>query len=104
MVSYAGWPWRIRTTAFRRRILHYIDGTHFLLAALRALAPECRFYFAGSSEMFGLAEEAPQNEGTRFHPRSSYGISKVAGFHLKRNYREAPTRRFPMPAWITFAM
>ena len=66
-----------------------IDGTHFLLAAIRALAPECRFYFAGSSEMFGLAEEAPQNEGTRFHPRSSYGISKVAGFHLTRNYREA---------------
>ena len=66
-----------------------IDGTHFLLAALRALAPACRFYFAGSSEMFGLAEEAPQNESTRFHPRSSYGISKVAGFHLTRNYREA---------------
>ena len=66
-----------------------IDGTHFLLAALRALAPECRFYFAGSSEMFGLADEAPQNERTRFHPRSSYGISKVAGFHLTRNYREA---------------
>jgi GDPmannose 4,6-dehydratase len=66
-----------------------IDGTHFLLAAIRALAPECRFYFAGSSEMFGLAEEAPQNERTRFHPRSSYGISKVAGFHLARNYREA---------------
>ncbi len=39
--------------------------------------------------MFGLAEEAPQNERTRFHPRSSYGISKVAGFHLTRNYREA---------------
>ena len=39
--------------------------------------------------MFGMAEEAPQNEGTRFHPRSSYGISKVAGFHLTRNYREA---------------
>jgi GDPmannose 4,6-dehydratase len=66
-----------------------INGTHFLLAALRALAPECRFYFAGSSEMFGMAEEAPQDEGTRFHPRSSYGISKVAGFHLTQNYREA---------------
>ena len=66
-----------------------INGTHFLLAALRALAPECRFYFAGSSEMFGMAEEAPQHEGTHFHPRSSYGISKVAGFHLTRNYREA---------------
>jgi len=66
-----------------------INGTHFLLAALKNLARDCRFYFAGSSEMFGHAEEAPQNEKTRFHPRSSYGISKVAGFDLTRNYREA---------------
>ncbi len=66
-----------------------INGTHFLLAALKSLAPQCRFYFAGSSEMFGQAQEAPQHEGTRLHPRSSYGISKVAGFHLTRNYREA---------------
>jgi len=66
-----------------------INGTHYLLAALKNLAPECRFYFAGSSEMFGKAEEMPQKETTRFHPRSSYGISKVAGFDLTRNYREA---------------
>jgi GDPmannose 4,6-dehydratase len=66
-----------------------INGTHYLLSALRALSPECRFYFAGSSEMFGNAEEEPQNERTRFHPRSTYGISKVAGFELTRNYREA---------------
>ena len=66
-----------------------INGTHYLLSALRALAPQCRFYFAGSSEMFGKAEEEPQNEFTRFHPRSTYGISKVAGFDLTRNYREA---------------
>jgi GDPmannose 4,6-dehydratase len=66
-----------------------INGTHFLLAALKSLAPGCRFYFAGSSEMFGQVEETPQDEGTRFHPRSSYGISKVAGFDLTRNYREA---------------
>ena len=65
-----------------------INGTHYLLAALKSLAPKCRFYFAGSSEMFGNAEEAPQNERSRFHPRSIYGISKVAGFELTRNYRE----------------
>jgi GDPmannose 4,6-dehydratase len=65
-----------------------INGTHFLLAAVKTLTPHCRFYFAGSSEMFGLAETVPQNENTRFHPRSSYGISKVAGFDLTRNYRE----------------
>jgi GDPmannose 4,6-dehydratase len=66
-----------------------INGTHFLLSAVKDLAPKCRFYFAGSSEMFGKAEELPQTERTRFHPRSSYGISKVCGFELTRNYREA---------------
>ena len=66
-----------------------INGTHFLLAAMKNVAPHGRFYFAGSSEMFGKAEEVPQSERTHFHPRSSYGISKVAGFELTRNYREA---------------
>jgi len=66
-----------------------INGTHFLLAAIKDTSPECRFYFAGSSEMFGKVEETPQRETTRFHPRSVYGITKVAGFELTRNYREA---------------
>lgn len=66
-----------------------INGTHHMLAALRELQPRCRFYFAGSSEMFGKVREVPQNETTPFHPRSPYGISKVAGFDLTRNYREA---------------
>lgn len=66
-----------------------IDGTHYMLAALREVRPKCRFYFAGSSEMFGKVRESPQNERTPFHPRSPYGISKVAGFHLTVNYREA---------------
>ena len=66
-----------------------INGTHYVLEALNELVPKCRFYFAGSSEMFGKAEEVPQTEITRFHPRSPYGISKVAGFDLTRNYREA---------------
>jgi GDPmannose 4,6-dehydratase len=66
-----------------------INGTHYVLAALRELRPRCKFYFAGSSEMFGNADEVPQKETTGFHPRSPYGISKVAGFHLTRNYRDA---------------
>jgi GDPmannose 4,6-dehydratase len=66
-----------------------INGTHYMLAALRELQPQCRFYFAGSSEMFGKVREVPQKETTPFHPRSPYGISKVAGFDLTRNYREA---------------
>ena len=66
-----------------------INGTHYMLAALRELRPKCRFYFAGSSEMFGKVHEVPQTEATPFHPRSPYGISKVAGFDLTRNYRES---------------
>jgi GDPmannose 4,6-dehydratase len=66
-----------------------INGTHYMLAALRELRPKCRFYFAGSSEMFGKARETPQRETTPFYPRSPYGISKVAGFDLTRNYRES---------------
>src|SRR3712207_9349452 len=66
-----------------------INGTHYVLAAIRELRPACRFYFAGSSEMFGRVRETPQRETTPFHPRSPYGISKVAGFHLVQNYREA---------------
>jgi GDPmannose 4,6-dehydratase len=66
-----------------------INGTHYMLAAVKSVVPGCRFYFAGSSEMFGKVAEIPQVETTRFHPRSAYGISKVAGFDLTRNYREA---------------
>ncbi len=66
-----------------------INGTHYVLAALRELQPQCKLYFAGSSEMFGKARETPQRESTPFHPRSPYGISKCAGFQLTVNYREA---------------
>ena len=66
-----------------------INGTSYILSALRQRAPKSRFYFAASSEMFGLVKETPQNEDTPFHPRSPYGISKVVGYSLTRNYREA---------------
>jgi len=66
-----------------------LNGTHYLLSAVKESTSNVKFYFAGSSEMFGKVNEIPQNENTIFHPRSSYGISKVAGFHLVRNYREA---------------
>lgn len=65
-----------------------VNGTHHLLSAIRSRAPGCRFYFAGSSEMFGRAEETPQNERTPFHPVSPYAVSKVAGCVLTRYYRE----------------
>jgi GDPmannose 4,6-dehydratase len=72
-----------------------INGTHYVLSSLKDCAPHCRFYFAGSSEMFGKVRETPQDENTPFHPRSAYGISKVAGFDLTRNYREA----YGLKAW-----
>ena len=66
-----------------------INGTHYVLSAIKEFSPKTKFYFAASSEMFGKVRNSPQNELTPFHPRSSYGISKVAGFDLTRNYREA---------------
>ena len=66
-----------------------INGTHFILSAIKDFSPNTKFYFAGSSEMFGKVQKSRQNETTRFYPRSAYGISKVAGFELTRNYREA---------------
>jgi len=64
-----------------------INGTHNVLAALKMVTPDCKFYFAGSSEMFGNVSSSPQNEKTPFNPRSIYGISKVAGYFLSKNYR-----------------
>jgi len=67
-----------------------INGTHYLLSAVKEFAAsKVKFYFAGSSEMFGKVKAVPQNEETPFNPRSSYGISKVTGFHMVKNYREA---------------
>ena len=66
-----------------------MNGTHYILSALKEFLPSARFYFAGSSEMFGKVREVPQTEKTPFYPRSVYGISKVAGYDLTRNYREA---------------
>ena len=66
-----------------------INGTHFLLSAIKEFSPKTKFYFAGSSEMFGKVREIPQTEKTPFYPRSTYGISKVAGYDLTRHFREA---------------
>ena len=66
-----------------------INGTHYILSALKEFSPKSKFYFAASSEMYGKVLQTPQNENTPFYPRSVYGISKVAGYDLTRNYREA---------------
>jgi len=69
-------------------ILEYnFNSTHYILSSIHNKCPTCRFYFAGSSEMFGEASVAPQNDQTPFNPRSIYGISKMAGAILSKNYR-----------------
>jgi GDPmannose 4,6-dehydratase len=64
-------------------------GTLRLLDSIREEDVRCRFYEAGSSEMFGQVRETPQTEETPFHPRSPYGVGKVFGYWITRNYREA---------------
>jgi len=64
-------------------------GVLRLLDAVRELGSKARVYQAGSSEMFGLVQETPQNEKTPFHPRSPYGVAKVFGHWMTINYRES---------------
>lgn len=64
------------------------SGTHHVLSAIREHSPGCRLFLAGSSEMFGNADESPQHESTPMRPRSVYGISKMTAFLLMRHYRE----------------
>ncbi len=66
-----------------------INGTHYILSAIKEYSPKTKFYFAASSELFGNVSNYPQNENTKFNPRSAYGVSKVAGYYLTKNYREA---------------
>lgn len=63
-------------------------GTINILEALRQNNPECKFYNAATSELFGNSA-APQNELTRFHPRSPYGVAKIMGYWATINYRES---------------
>ncbi|PYV81325.1 MAG: GDP-mannose 4,6-dehydratase [Acidobacteria bacterium] len=64
-------------------------GVTRMLEAIRVVNPAIRFYQASSSEMFGMAEESPQNEHTRFYPRSPYGVAKLYGHWIAVNARES---------------
>ncbi|MDE2321590.1 MAG: GDP-mannose 4,6-dehydratase, partial [candidate division NC10 bacterium] len=63
-------------------------GVTRLLEAVRLVDPGIRFYQASTSEMFGKAQEAPQDERTPFHPRSPYGVAKLYGHWITVTYRE----------------
>ena len=68
-----------------------VNGTSVLniLESIRLFSPETKFYQASTSEMFGKVNEVPQNESTRFYPRSPYGVAKLYAHHITINYRES---------------
>lgn len=64
-------------------------GVTNILEAIRMTKPDARFYQASTSEMFGLVQEMPQTEKTPFYPRSPYGVAKLYGHWITKNYRES---------------
>ena len=64
-------------------------GVTNMLEAIRTVKPEAHFYQASTSEMFGKVQEMPQTEKTPFYPRSPYGVAKVYGHWITKNYRES---------------
>lgn len=64
-------------------------GVTNLLEAIKIVKPTARFYQASTSEMFGLVQEIPQKETTPFYPRSPYGVAKLYGHWITKNYRES---------------
>lgn len=64
-------------------------GVTNMLEAIRTVKSEARFYQASTSEMFGLVQEIPQKETTPFYPRSPYGVAKLYGHWITKNYRES---------------
>lgn len=64
-------------------------GVTNMLESIKTVKPEARFYQASTSEMFGLVQEIPQKETTPFYPRSPYGVAKLYGHWITKNYRES---------------
>lgn len=64
-------------------------GVLNMLEAIRKVKPDARFYQASTSEMFGKVQEIPQKETTPFYPRSPYGVAKLYGHWITKNYRES---------------
>jgi GDPmannose 4,6-dehydratase len=64
-------------------------GTLRILDAMRIHCPKAKFYQASTSELYGKVQEIPQSETTPFYPRSPYGVAKIYGFWIVKNFREA---------------
>ena len=64
-------------------------GVSNIIEAIRQIKPDAKFYQASTSEMFGLVQETPQSENTPFYPRSPYGVAKLYGHWITKNYRES---------------
>ena len=84
-MSFVGESWNTPETTGN------IDGLGVLrvLEAIREYGKNIKFYQASTSEMFGKVTESPQKETTRFYPRSPYGVSKLYGHWITKNYRES---------------
>ncbi|MBP3380464.1 MAG: GDP-mannose 4,6-dehydratase [Ruminococcus sp.] len=80
---YASWDTPVATADINA------VGVTNMLEAIRLVKPEARFYQASTSEMFGLVQETPQRETTPFYPRSPYGVAKLYGHWITKNYRES---------------
>lgn len=83
--SFVGTSWEQPLTTAQIDAL----GVTNMLEAIRLTKPECRFYQASTSEMFGLVQEMPQTEKTPFYPRSPYAVAKLYGHWITKNYRES---------------
>ena len=83
--SFVGTSWEqpILTTK-----VNALGVTH-ILEAIRTAKPDARFYQASTSEMYGMVQETPQTESTPFYPRSPYGVAKLYGHWMTKNYRES---------------
>ena len=64
-------------------------GVTNMLEAIRKVKPSAKFYQASTSEMFGKVQEVPQKETTPLYPRSPYGVAKLYGHWITKNYRES---------------
>ena len=84
-ISFVGVSWEMPEAVTNINSLGHLR----VLEAVRKYKPDCKVYFAASSEMYGKVRQVPQTEETPFHPRSPYGVSKCYGFEITRNYRES---------------